>query len=365
MNEPLRLETARLIRAWEGHDPTWLRDYLVSDVEDPRLNVASVLSRHFLACVLWGDRYGELMEAELRFAVVLNWLLEVRREVSSFEDWRAIAAALASGADNAEGWPVPACVHRVRATLPAKVAGTTVPDYLGRFLARAGESDADAGGPGGDAAAWEELANTFVRTWAEELAGVDDSIRVSLIEPACGSANDYRFLAATGLARFVDYTGVDLCAANVANARARFPGTRFEEGNVFALPAADRTFDYAWVHDLFEHLSPDGFEAAVAEVCRVTRRGLCLGFFQMDEIGEHVVRPVEDYHLNTLSLTRTLEQFARHGFVGQALHLGTFVRLRFGRERTPNPQAYLLVLQARDATVPPFTGGGDAPTVVA
>lgn len=365
MKEQLRLETARLTRAWEGHDPAWLRDYLVAEVEDPRLNVASVLSRHFLACALWGDRYEELMEAELRFAVVLNWLLEVRREVSGFEDWRALAAALASGADNAEGWPVPACVHRVRATLPARAAGADVPDYLGRFLARAGRPDADLGRPGEAGAAWEELAETFVRLWAEVLAKVDDSTRVSMIEPACGSANDYRFLAATGLARFVDYTGVDLCAANVANARARFPGTRFEEGNVFALPAGDGTFDYAWVHDLFEHLSPEGFEAAVAEVCRVTRRGLCLGFFQMDEIGEHVVRPVEDYHLNTLSLARTLEQFARHGFVGEALHLGTFVRLRFGRERTPNPQAYLLVLQARDGTVPAFTSGGDGPTVVA
>jgi SAM-dependent methyltransferase len=354
MNERLRLETERLRRSWGQQDPAWLGDYLVAEVEDPRLNLSSVLSRHFLACALWGDRYRELMEAELRFAVVSNWLLEVRREVGGVEDWRAMAAALESGADNAEGWPVPACIHRARARLPTRASGVAVPDYLGRFLARAGRADAPAGRPDERGQAWVELVDTFMKLWAGALAAVEVPTRVSVIEPACGSANDYRFLAAAGLARFVDYTGVDLCAANVANARARFPGMRFAEGNVLALPAPDRAFDYGWVHDLFEHLSPEGFEAAVGEVCRVTRRGLCLGFFQMDEIGEHVVRPVEDYHVNTLSLTRTLEQFARHGFVGQAVHLGTFVRLRFGRERTPNPQAYLLALQARDETVPPL-----------
>ena len=39
---------------------------------------------------------------------------------------------------------------------------------------------------------------------------------------ACGSANDYRFLHSCGVADFLDYTGYDLCAKNIQNARGIF-----------------------------------------------------------------------------------------------------------------------------------------------
>lgn len=147
------------------------------------------------------------------------------------------------------------------------------------------------------------------------------------------------------LARLVDYTGLDLCATNIENARALFPAVRFETGNVFALAAPDQSFDLCFVHDLFEHLSPEGLRAAVGEICRVTRQGLCMNFFNMDEIAEHVVRPVEEYHWNTLSLARMLELFAGQGFAGQVVHLGAFVRQRTGGEQTHNPNAYTLLLR--------------------
>ena len=94
-----------------------------------------------------------------------------------------------------------------------------------------------------------------------------------LLEPACGSANDYRYLAAFGIAGLLDYTGFDLCEKNVANARALFPRTRFEVGNVFEIAAADQAFALCFVHDLLEHLSPAGLERAVEELCR---RAVCL-----------------------------------------------------------------------------------------
>jgi ubiquinone/menaquinone biosynthesis C-methylase UbiE len=126
----------------------------------------------------------------------------------------------------------------------------------------------------------------------------------------------------------------------VANARAMFPGARFEVGNAFEIPAADKAFQLCFVHDLLEHLSPAGLERAVQELCRVTRRGLCVHFFQMHEMPDHVVRPVDEYHVNMLSLARTEALFARSGFTIQPLHIGSFLRRRMSCDETHNPHAY-------------------------
>jgi len=56
------------------HDAAWLEDYLVASVEDPRLNLQSILTRHFLVTALTGDRFVALMEQEYRFAAAMNWL---------------------------------------------------------------------------------------------------------------------------------------------------------------------------------------------------------------------------------------------------------------------------------------------------
>ena len=169
------------------------------------------------------------------------------------------------------------------------------------------------------------------------------------LEPACGSANDYRFLQAYGLGRLVDYTGFDLCAKNAENARALFPGVTFGIGNVFEIAAPAKSFDLCFVHDLFEHLSLEGVQAAVQEVCRVTRRGLCIGFFNMDEIGEHQVRPVEfnsygSRRGNLLSMARMRESFAARGFAAQVIHIASFLRQQIGCARTHNPNAYTFFL---------------------
>ena len=57
---------------------------------------------------------------------------------------------------------------------------------------------------------------------------------------------------------------------NVENARAYFPA-RFEQGNVFEIEAAPQRYHLSFTHDLFEHLSSEGIETAVGELCRVTR----------------------------------------------------------------------------------------------
>ena len=68
MERLLEDESEKLARSWMQHDAGKLRDYLVSSVEDPRINLQSVFSRHFLLQALAGGRFDLLMEQECRFA---------------------------------------------------------------------------------------------------------------------------------------------------------------------------------------------------------------------------------------------------------------------------------------------------------
>jgi len=327
MDNFLRAETERLARSWRQHDAAHLRDYLVAGVEDPRVNVQSVLTRHFLIAALFEARFDKLMEEELRFAAAMNWRRRPESEPESPEARAALLHALRRGADNAEGFEIPPFLTGLFAGLPAKAGDATVPNYLERFLA--GDTRPNALG-------------TFQELWADVLES-EIPHGVQVLEPACGSANDYRCLLNCGIARLIDYAGFDLCEKNVANARALFPGVRFEVGNVFEIPAADDAFELSFVHDLFEHLSPEALPVAVRELCRVTRRGLCVGFFQMEEMPEHIIRPVDEYHWNTLSLARTQALFEEQGFDVQPLHIGTYLRWRTGCAETHNPNAYTFI----------------------
>ncbi len=360
MDESLRQESEALARSWTQHEAGMLRDYLVAGVEDPRINLQSVLSRHFLVRALSADRFGALMAQEYRFAATMNWLASLAGRLGGVEEPAVILHALKRGADNAEGVEIPEFVVQTFAALPAAAGELTVPNYIESFVS-------GMRFVGSKAQLHEPSLETFSRLWARTLlaesAGISSSRReeaqisfpqpstlnpqrLSVLEPACGSANDYRFLHTYGIARLLEYTGFDLCATNVDNARALFPGARFEVGNVFEIAAPDKSFDLCFVHDLFEHLSREGMEAAVGEICRVTRRGICAGFFNMDEIRKHVVQPVEEYHWNKLSMARTRELFARHGFAAQVVHIGTFLQRQVGCAETHNPNAYTFLLEA-------------------
>jgi len=343
VNEKLQRESELLTRSWMRHEPAWLRDYLVASVEDPRLNLQSILTRHFLLTSLSGARYAELMEAEYRFAAAMNWFLSLSKKKPVAEDYEAILHALRKRADNAEGIEVPEYMSQIFAGLPARAGELMVPNYIETWLTSEGPERESLVGEGG-------CLNMFMELWRMALAAdsrlLGQGGRLRVIEPACGSANDYRFFDACGLAGFLDYFGFDLCPSNVENARKLFPEVRFETGNAFELAAQDKEFDLCVVHDLFEHLSPEGLEAAIAELCRVTKQGICAGFFSMDEIPEPVVRQVEDYHWNTLSMSKTREAFARHGFAAQVVHVGSFLKQQVGCDQTHNPNAFTFVLRA-------------------
>ncbi len=351
MQPLLQEETRRLVRSWDQHAPSWLAAYLVAGVEDPRINLQSILSRHFLIQEPAGDRHGDLMQQEYRFAASMNWLMKLARRKADPEEVTAIQYALKKGADNAEGLEIPLFLVQTYAQLPCSVSGLAVPNYIEDFLTRI--LSGEVGGP-------QASLETFQRLWREALApgrfetqdGSDASpvvpafTRMSLLEPACGSANDYRFLHAYGVAEWFDYVGFDLCQTNIENAQSLFPLASFRVGNVFEIDAGDKAYDLCLAHDLLEHLSLEGMETAVREICRVTRRGICIGFFQMDEIREHVVRAVDEYHWNLLSMAKMRELFARQGFTGHVIHIGSFLDQQVGCEETHNPNAYTFVLRA-------------------
>ena len=330
------------------HDAGMLRDYLVAGVEDPRINLQSILSRHFLARALTGDRLGVLMEQECRFAAAMNWLTGQTAKLHEAEELELMLYALRRGADNAEGIEIPGFIVQIFAALPTAAGSLTILNYVESFLLgtqmRSGRANLH-----------EPSLDTFRDLWHQALApdasphqlstlNSINSQLLSLLEPACGSANDYRFLDRYGLARLVRYTGFDLCAKNIENARALFPDVPFAVGNVFEIAAPDKAYDLCIIHDLFEHLSPEAMQAAVREVCRVTHQGLCIGFFNMDEIHDHQVRPVDDYHWNLLSMARMRELFAACGFAARVVHIGTFLRHQVGCELTHNPNAYTFLL---------------------
>ena len=343
------------------HDVAMLRDYLVAGVEDPRLNLQSILSRHFLARALRAERWSALMEAEYRFAAAMNWLTALAGRLGDADELELVLYALRHGTDNAEGIEIPGFMVQTFAALPATADRLTIPNYIESFLSGTRLVK-------GHAKLHQPSLEIFRKLWPKALrvefpirkprSSQRKSAQASLpqpsalnaqplfvLEPACGSANDYRFLHAYGLARFVDYTGFDLCAKNIENARAVFPGVSFAVGNVFEIAAPDKAYDLCFVHDLFEHLSLEGMQVAIKKVCRVTRRGLCVGFFNMDEIRDHQVRPMDEYHWNLLSMSRMKELFAGCGFAARVVHIGTFLRQQIGCEQTHNPNAYTFLLR--------------------
>jgi SAM-dependent methyltransferase len=341
MDSFLFLETEKLTRSWTRHESTMLRDYLVSGVEDPRINLQSIFSRHFLLYGLGLERFASLMEQEYRFSAVMNWLLEIAAQATDAAELENILHALKRKADNAEGLPIPRFVVQTFASLPATEHGVTIPNYVESFLSAF---------PTGSDQFHQPSLDTFCQLWNSVLTAESSRVTLHLsrlhsaLEPACGSANDYRFLERYGISNLLDYSGLDLCPANIENARALFPNIRFGVGNVFEIPVPDKTFDLCFTHDLFEHLSLRAMEVAIGEICRVTRRGICIGFFNMDEIPEHREQPVEEYHWNRLSMARVKESFAKHGFAAQVRHVGTFLRQRIGCDFTHNPNAYTFIL---------------------
>ena len=342
MEPQFEKETADLVRSWGRHDREDLRDYLVRDVEDPRINLQSVLTRQFLLARLWPGSLDLLKEHEIRFAVAANWLLGVRKDRALAARHDDILRALLAGPEESpEGVEIPGWVREVFDTLPAEADGLEVPDYLTDALVLPAPSRPD------EPPLPEHVASTMLGLFSRALADMPaPAERPAVIEPACGSANDYRYLDAFGIARAIDYRGFDLCEKNIENAREMFPAADFRAGNVLAIEADDRQFEICYFHDLLEHLSIDAMGQAVKQISRVADQSVLGHFFQMHDEPEHLVRTKDDYHWNRLSLAKVVALFEAEGFeLVRALHVTDLVTARFPEARTHNEHAWTLHLE--------------------
>ncbi len=329
MEDRLRRETRGLVKSWIRHGRGTLRDYLVRDVEDPRINVQSILTRHFLIRRLFGSRFDYLAEQEIRFGLVVNWLLGLLKDGVKPLRLQNVLDALLTGRSDAEGLRIPFYVSDT-------FAGLILPNYICNLLSWAPVETAEAPIP-------DYLMSVFERIWSEALES-EQHQGISVLEPACGSANDYRFIDSFGIARFLDYTGFDLCQKNVRNVRHICSRGRFKVDNVLEIDAEDNAFDYCFVHDLFEHLSIEAMEAAISELCRVTRGEICAGFFNMHDGEEHIVKPVRDYHWNCLSVSRTKPVFEQYASGMQVIHIDEFLKSNFDCSDTHNKGAYAFII---------------------
>ncbi len=326
-------ESQRLQTAWMKYDSQELDSYLVRDVEDPRINIQSIISRAFLIDSVFGNEFTDLIRQEFRFSICLNIILNVLKTKSSEVSRISILDALIDNQEVCCNIRIPSYLRDCFELLSDEK--TDLPDYISQALI---DPVSDENGRLPDSA-----LSTFEQIWQTVLSHRQaDSI--SVLEPACGSANDYRFLHSFGISRFLEYTGFDICEKNITNARNRFPGVRFEVGNALNIPIKSNSYDYVIVHDLFEHLSLAALEMALSEICRVTRRQACLCFFNMSDIEEHVVKPEGLYHWNTLSLNKVQELLSNQACDVDVVHIDSFLKSTYDCTDYYNKEAYTLMV---------------------
>ncbi len=73
----------------------------------------------------------------------------------------------------------------------------------------------------------------------------------------------------------VDAHGMDIAPRVVDQCNSRMPG-RFTAGSILELPFTDASFDTVMSTDCLEHIAPEDIPRALAELARVSRRGLFL-----------------------------------------------------------------------------------------
>lgn len=302
---------ARLVRllaeqTWSRRDAEMLDRYLVSGYQNPRINVQSVLLRHFLISKLFDPTFEQLADEELRHAIELNEI--IRRRALELE------VTMGSYLD------------------PTRQAAVRQVDQV---------------------IADRELE--FERRWRAELSErASDPLRV--LEFACGSANDYRAFVGFGLAPHLDYTGVDLARKNIENALRRFPDTRFKVASILDLPYADGSFDFVIAADIFEHLAPEEMETALDEACRLAARGVALTFFNMSGAPDHAIQRRGTYHWNRLSAPMIEAHLRRRFSTVRMIPVASWLKETFGYAHSYNRHAYTIFAENDQASPGRMTG---------
>ncbi len=299
MDESLLKETENLSQSWIKNDSEKMKEYLVTGFENPRINMQSVMTRHYFINEIFGDRFNDLMEEEIQFCIKIH--KDLKEEEKRME---------ASASDEEK----------------------KIPRYLQwKNLEKVVSSDT-----------WD----IYMNKWSQTLKPFKEASnkKIKVLEVACGSANDYRFLHAYGIAEFIDYTGIDITEMNIYNAEKMFPPIDFRVGNALDIDASDGEFEYVLVSDLLEHLSMEGLEKAVNEICRVSSSKLIVHFFSMQDIAEHKLNPIRNYHWNWLSLTKTRQLFENWSNVTDIICVKDFWKNIYGYSEYYNKNSHTFFL---------------------
>jgi len=330
MDRAMLLEERNLRLSWDCHPSEYLDHYLVSGVEDPRINAQSILTRALLTDALYPARFDALITEELRFGAVLTWILQQLEKGSTrYELLDAIESACRTR--------VPEFILRTHAWLQDETC--PIPDYIGAALSH---FDRDTPGP----CLSDPALDTFMAIWREQLSR-RPAPAVSVLEVACGSANDYRFLDRCGLTRHLSYTGIDIAARNIANARAHYPDADFRVQSILATELAACSYDYVFCHDLIEHLSPAAMERALAEMFRIARDEVILHLFNATGDPDHEIVPVRRYHWNRLSVEKLRAFFERLGARVTCIAMAQWLIGKVGAPGYHNPNAVSLIVEKR------------------
>lgn len=349
-------ESKKLAEAWMSHAEDFLWSYLTFSEQNPLVNPQSILSRYSILEYLCDDDVSEFKYHELLFSSVMLWCYEHANDLVDTDLWLEILDAIAKGADATEYLAIPPAL-KTACNAVINFKGKQIrPQYMFKAFVEEEPLFPDEMPPDDDL--WElkrvfpsyESLCEFVNIWKQILPEL--KIRKgTVLEPACGSANDYRVLHEMGLTNYIDYSGFDICPKNISNALEHFPRANFFVADVYQYEFK-RDYDVIFVHDLFEHLSIQGAEFALGKLCKHCKGVLNIGFFNMDDIPDHVVRPVKNYHWNTLSLGKIHELIKSYEFDVQIIHINTMLKELFNMESSTkngiyNPRAYTFICRKK------------------
>src|SRR5215470_830381 len=129
-------------------------------------------------------------------------------------------------------------------------------------------------------AGWESVPRRYDQAWggltAQTIPALLDAVSagtgVNLLDIASGPG----YVAAAAAKLGAAVVGVDFSAAMVAEARRKFSGVEFREGDAENLPFADGSFNAAVMNFGMLHLARP--EQALREACRILRTGGRFGF---------------------------------------------------------------------------------------
>lgn len=313
----VELENERLRASWNCFPIEHLDTYLSIEEQDQRINAHSILTRALLVDTLWPGKFDALIDEEMRFGIVMTWLLQ---RLKAGAERMALLNRILRCADGAEDQGVPEIVRATAKWLQGD--GCAIPDYIsdalisfdpGRFQSLLGESALD----------------TFYGIWAAQLKGLTAG-PIRVLEVACGSGNDFQAIRDCGIGAFIRYSGFDISSKNIENARRKFPEVDFFEASILNSGLENESFDYVFAHDVIGHLSGEGMDCALHEIMRIVREEAWIHCYNAVEIPRHEIRPFEQYFRNRISIPQFCASLTALGGSVRVIPLPDLLRRKFG-----------------------------------